>query len=398
MKAIPTVERKDIIVIGGGAAALSFSVMAGSSRRVTVLERGARVGKKLLATGNGRCNLTGVGICADDYNIPERVGGFLKRFPPEAAVCFFNSLGLETRVIGGRVYPYSECASSVSDALISAAADVGAEFLTRREVREVRRTEDGFVVSAAVLGEKGEEKGRENYLARNVVLATGSYATTGKDSLALFAALGHRVRPFAPSLTPLVTDRASVKGLNGVRVKCVAYLGGVRAEGEILFRDYGLSGIAALDLSALVARGKVRAGEEISLDLAPERTEEELAEHFAKFSYYPASRALKGMFHSRLAERIEERAGARADARTLARVIKRYTLTLSGTADASAAQVMSGGLDMAQFDDDLCSRQVPGAYAIGEALDVDGICGGANLQWAWMSAFAAAQALKKGKI
>ena len=105
MKAIPTVERKDIIVIGGGAAALSFSVMAGSSRRVTVLERGARVGKKLLATGNGRCNLTGVGICAEDYNIPERVGGFLKRFPPEAAVRFFNSLGLETRVIGGRVYP-----------------------------------------------------------------------------------------------------------------------------------------------------------------------------------------------------------------------------------------------------------------------------------------------------
>lgn len=388
----------DIAVIGGGAAALAFAAMCGG-RRVTLLERAPRVGKKLLSTGNGKCNLTGLAVSAEDFNDPGFAGSFLARFSPEKAVSFFGSLGLRTRVTGGRVYPYSESASSVLDALLCAARDRGADILTRREVRAVTKAKDGFLLDVAVLGEKGETVGSERVSASAVVLATGSDAAQGRDSTALFTALGHTARKFAPSLVPLKTDRESVKGLNGVRVKCAAELCGMREEGEILFRDYGLSGIAALNISAMYARGVAKRGDVVTLDLMPECTASETEAYIAAQRGRSAERVLKGLFHSRVAERVAERAGQHLgeapDAAALARVIKRYTLVLQGTCDASQAQVMSGGLTVREFDDGLCSVIVPGAYAVGEALDVDGLCGGCNLQWAWASAHAAAHALSQ---
>ena len=184
-----------------------------------------------------------------------------------------------------------------------------------------------------------------------------------------------------------------------MRVKCAATLAGRREEGEILFRDYGLSGILALDLSAAVARGEAAAGDSVVLDFMPELTESEVAEWVVSRDG-DVERVLRGAFHSRLAERIAWRAGLTLrdipDAAAVARAVKRYTLTLEGTLDASQAQVMSGGLSTECFDAQLASRIVPGAYAVGEALDVDGLCGGCNLQWAWASAYAAAGALSRG--
>lgn len=383
----------DIAVIGGGASALALAAML-KGVNVTLLERGARAGKKLLATGNGKCNLTAVGVDGDGYNRPEAVAPFLLRFPPEKTVSFFRGLGLEQRVISGRVYPYSECASSVLDVLMAAAEENGAVIRTGHEVRSVTRAKDGFVTEGVLLSDKGVEEGRFCVTSRAVVLATGSDATSGKDSLSLYVGLGHASRPFRPSLTPLLTDRESVKGLNGIRVKCRAELNGTTVTGEILFRDYGLSGIAALDLSSVYARGRARKGDTIHLDLAPDITEDALAERLGAHPDRSAERTLRGMFHSRVAERIAYRAGQRldlpADGRALAAVIKDYTVTLHGTADASQAQVMSGGLRTEEFDNCLRSLRTPGAYAVGEALDVDGICGGYNLQWAWAAAYAAA--------
>ena len=389
----------DIAVIGGGASALAFAAMC-RGRDIVVFERGARVGKKLLSTGNGKCNLTGTGVTAEGYNVPDLVRPFLEKFPPQKTVEFFASLGLLTREMNGRVYPYSECASSVLDVLLRALSRNGVRVRTRCEVRAVKREKDGFVLDVALLGEKGEDIGSERVRAGTVVLAAGSSAAQGRDSTALFEASGHTVRAFSPSLVPLKTDRESVKGLNGVRVKCAATLCGVREEGEILFRDYGISGIAAMDLSALYARGIAHDGDTVSLDLTPDIPEEDVRQFIFAQTGAGSVDALKGMFHTRVAERIAERAGQapsdKADAGALARVIKNYTLTLKGTCDASQAQVMSGGLDLAEFDGGLCSVMVPGAYAVGEALDVDGLCGGYNLQWAWASAYAAAQALSRG--
>ena len=213
----------DIAVIGGGAAALAFSVMV-KGRKVTLFEKAPRTGKKLLATGNGRCNLTGLGVSPADYNVPDFVRPVLDAFPPSAAVEFFRGIGLLTRVSSGRVYPYSECASSVLDVLIAASRENGAETVTGAEVTEVRPAGEGFVLTVRMTD--GEGSRTEKVGANNVVLATGSPATSGSDSLALFAALGHKVRPFVPSLVPLKTDRESVKGLGGVRVKCAATLAG----------------------------------------------------------------------------------------------------------------------------------------------------------------------------
>lgn len=390
-------RKADTAVIGGGAAALALVAMLDSAD-VTVLERNTRAGKKLLATGNGKCNLTGEDISADGYNRPDVAGRFLNDFPPSAAVAFFNSLGLATRVVNGRVYPYSECASSVLDVLLAAVRDSGAAILTGREVSAVERTAEGFLLTANALGDDGKVLSQEKIKARRIVLASGSSASSGRDSLSLYRALGHSGRPFSPSLVPLKTDRESVKGLNGVRVKCTATLAGVRTEGEILFRDYGLSGIAALDLSALYARGTARRGDAVSLDFVPDVTEKELTDLIAAQRGRTCELVLRGMFHSKVAERIMARAGQAPDrapdAERIASVAKDYRLTLQGTADASAAQVMSGGLDPDEFDADLQSLLCRGAYAMGEALDVDGICGGYNLQWAWMSAHAVARGLK----
>ena len=256
----------DIAVIGGGAAALAFSVMV-KGRKVTLFEKAPRAGKKLLATGNGRCNLTGLGVSPADYNVPDFVRPVLDAFPPSAAVEFFRGIGLLTRVSSGRVYPYSECASSVLDVLLAASRENGAETVTGAEVTEVRPAGDSFVLTVRMTD--GDGSRTEKVGANNVMLATGSPATSGSDSLALFAALGHKVRPFVPSLVPLKTDRESVKGLGGVRVKCAATLAGRREEGEILFRDYGLSGILALDLSAAVARGEAASGDCVALDFMP---------------------------------------------------------------------------------------------------------------------------------
>lgn len=232
--------------------------------------------------------------------------------------------------------------------------------------------------------------------SRCVVLATGSDAGFGTDSLSLFTALGHTRRAFTPSLVPLLTDRESVKGLSGVRAKCVLRACGRESKGEILFRDNGLSGIAAMDVSALYARGILAKGDLLSIDFLPEFSEERVAAAFGE-SGLSAGETLCGWFHSRIAERIATRAGQNLDERpdcaALARTAKNYVLAFEGVRGRDSAQVMSGGLPLCEFDGNLMSRVCRGAYAVGEALDVDGLCGGFNLHWAWTSAETVARAL-----
>lgn len=378
----------DTAVIGGGAAGLYLASRLGGYD-VLVLEEQSRVGKKLLATGNGRCNMTFARpIRAGDYNTPaaERV---LAEIPPESVIARFCELGLYTRTEEDRVYPYSMTSASVLDALRRGAATAGAHILTATRVVRVVREKDGFVLECDAGGEK------RVYSARTVVLATGSDAGSGRDSLSLYTDLGLTRRKFVPSLVPLLTDRESVKGLSGIRVRCEARLGGAVSRGEILFRENGLSGIAALDLSAEYARGRVSEGAKIVLDLVPDRSEEQLAAEMSRAK--TAGEALAGRFHTRVAERIAARAGfepaSPADPRLLAHTAKYYELRFEGVRGKDAAQVMSGGLELGCFDSDLMAIAVPGAYAAGEALDVDGICGGFNLQWAWASAEKVARAL-----
>ena len=203
----------------------------------------------------------------------------------------------------------------------------------------------------------------------------------------LLRPLGHKMIPFSPVLCPLKTDTESIRGLTGLRCACRAEL--IRRgksvyteEGEILFRDFGVSGILALNLSR-----HALPGDTLSLDLLPELSLEALT---AKLSAQKALRRtdadlFTGIFHRRLGETVARRAKS-GEISELARIIKNYRLSVLGPGDTQHAQVTRGGADVSEFDSETMeSRRVPGLYAVGEALDIDGACGGYNLHWAFAS-------------
>ena len=366
---------------------------------VALIESNDRVGKKLLATGNGKCNLSNLDMDVTHYNNPDFAENIISHFGVKDTLAAFEKLGLVTKVIDTRVYPYSECASSVLDVLRRAVERNGTNIFTAHTVNRIVKLGDSFTVSGTVKsdGKAGEEFSFE---ADHVVLATGSPATFGKDSTNLYTALGHSARKMTASLVPIKTDKEPIKGLQGVRVKAGVRLGERHEIGEILFKDFGVSGIAAFNMSSEIARGRAHMGDTLTIDFMPEYSCAEVEELLRKRGGGTVGEMLTGTFHSKVQERIMHAAGCKAEDKAdskieaLATVIKEYKLTVEGLGDASLAQAMSGGLDVKEFDENLMSRIVHGAYAIGEALDVDGDCGGYNLQWAWSSAAVVAHSLQ----
>lgn len=379
------------IVIGGGASGIACAILlARAGRRTAVLEAQDRVLKKALASGNGRCNLSNVGVCADRYNAPDFVRYALDAFDGRLG-SFFASVGLELRQEDGRIYPYSFCAGNVVNALLDAAREAGVVPVCGSEVREISRTADGFTIVAS----------DGVYRCGNVVFATGSNATSGIDSLALLAPLGHGcTKKFAAiSYIPC----GSVKGASGVRARAALTLqDGDRKvfcrQGELLFKDKALSGILAFEASSVYSR-LLRKGIKCTgaIDFVPDKSAGE-TEAFLSASHADCVQALCAYLHKALAVAVAKRAGAEGRARDnaalLARTLKNYTLEFDGACDVKNAQVVCGGAELDGFDPrTLGSLKVKGLYVVGEALDVDGECGGYNLHWAWASAYAAARAI-----
>ncbi len=350
-------------IIGAGASGLLLANLL--KDEYVLIEKADRVGKKLLATGNGKCNLTNINISPDGYNAPEFVAPFLEKFPPSKTVSLFNSLGLLTAVKeDGKVYPYSESAATVLNVLRRKAVNI----ITSDGASKIEKISDGYKIHL--------ESGKI-LTAKNVVLCSGSSASGGYSSLELFKPFGHKFFAFKPSLCPILTDRESVKGLGGIRVKATLHFGDASEYGEILFKDYGLSGIASFNVSSLIARGK---SGEMFIDFLPQYSQKAAHEILKNYS---------GIFHTKVSERIHERAKSQKE--DVLKVIKHYIVKPIKNADFSLSQVCCGGLDTLQFDFNLESLLSKGLFAAGEALNVDGICGGYNLQWAWSSAMAVAQ-------
>lgn len=384
----------DILILGGGAAGLMAAIAAkraAPGARVTILEAGDRVGKKILSTGNGRCNLTNLRAQAKDY-APAPVGAVLGQFPPERVLAAFAQMGLCFREEeDGRVYPASDAASSVLDALRLTCAHLGVRERTGFLAVRARRGREGFALEA--------EGGARAQGAR-LLLATGGKAGSRVSGYDVAGQLGHSVTRLLPGLAPLKTDGAGLKGLNGVRCRCAASLvqGGrtlLREEGEVLFKDYGLSGIAVFQLSRALARA---AGPcEAALDLLPDKTPAQAGEWLrarAKLlAWREADAFLLGMMHKNLAANLLRACGIGAvrveaipqDALDrLAQRMKDWRHRVTGTQGFPNAQVTVGGVPLAETED-LASQRCPGLYLAGEVLDVDGPCGGYNLQWAWAS-------------
>ncbi|MEG2541232.1 MAG: aminoacetone oxidase family FAD-binding enzyme [Clostridia bacterium] len=390
----------DVVIIGGGAGGLFLASELPANVSAVILEANERVGKKLLATGNGKCNLTNLDMNIVHYNKPSFVEEFLDKFDATSAIAAFQRMGLMTKVVDKRVYPYSECASTVLDVLRNAVNKNNKEILTSHIVNFVEYFADCFTVSG-IIKQADKPNGSFSVRGRNVVLATGSNATFGKDSLDLFKAFGHTVRPFTPSLTPIKTNKEPLKGLSGVRVKAGVRSGYRYEVGEVLFKDFGLSGIAVFNMASEIARGKAKVGDLVTIDFMPESSQGDVENMLRKRGNVTVGDLLVGTFHSKIVERIVETSNcvpsdnAASKISAIAKTIKGYKFTIEGLGDATLSQVMSGGLNVKEFDGDLMSLKVKGAYAIGEALDIDGDSGGYNLQWAWTSAKICASAISK---
>jgi len=395
----------EVAIIGGGASGLMASITAAErGHGVTLFERQARVGRKLLATGNGRCNLTNKELSLKNYHgaSPDFAEYALREFPPERTLDFFASLGLLTVAEpSGRVYPLSDSAGSVLDVLRFAAKARGARILTGAEEERIRRADAGFgLVTAA-----GE------YSAERVIVCCGSLAGGKlggvKSGYELLGMLGHRRTKLFPALVQLKTDTACVRSLKGVRADAAVKLlrGGellAASAGEVQFTDYGLSGPAIFEISraASVAEGERKISLDLTRGLDSDSLRDMLARRCRDFPELTTENLLTGMLHNRLGRTVLRCAGldlvtplaalGGAELDRAARAVKSFDFELRGTMGFENAQVAAGGMDTDEFDPEtLESRLVPGLFAAGELLDIDGDCGGYNLQWAWSSAMLA---------
>ncbi len=393
-------------IIGGGASGMmaALSACARPENRVILFERQSRLGRKLMATGNGRCNLSNRNASVGHYHgrDPEFVAPCLERFGVEKTLDFFRGLGLVTVTEpDGRIYPFSDQANSVSDVLRLALEQSPCELRLGCEIRALRYENGGFTVTF----DGGEER------LDKVIVAAGGLAGRqlgGSDmGYELLKALGHRCTKLYPSLVQLRTDPTWVRSCKGVRAQAAATLyqgSSVLAQetGEVQFTDFGVSGPCIFSLARACAgrRGMLA----VVLDLCPCLRGAELISHLterrARFPALTLENYLTGLLHNRLGRTVLRERGfsLTQTAETLtgndiARIavgMKAFHIDVLGPMDLTQAQVTAGGMRTDEFDPvTLESRLVPGLYATGEVLDVDGDCGGFNLQWAWSSGYTA---------
>ena len=377
--------------------AAALAAAQNPENRVILMERQARVGRKLQATGNGRCNLSNYNAALDHYHgdAPEFAASALEAFPVERTLAWFRELGLYTVAEEtGRVYPYSDQANSVVDVLRFALHRENIEEKFGFEVTKLRRVEGGF----------SAESGEESVFCHRVIVACGGLAGTklggSMAGYKLLRSLGHRCTKLRPALVQLKSGWNGCVSLKGVRANChvqILHDGALHAQstGELQFTEYGLSGPVIFEVSRDACQGGNWSAQ---LDFLPGEPEEALRDELRNRCRreLPVEDLLTGMLHNRLGRVLIQTAGIRGqrmantlsaeELREICRLIKGLELPLTETLGMDAAQVTAGGIVTAEFEPTtLESRLVSGLYACGEVLDIDGDCGGYNLQWAWSS-------------
>jgi len=394
-----------IAIIGAGASGMAAAIKASENNenRILLFERQQRVGKKLLTTGNGRCNLTNTGANVENYHgqNPKFVIPAMTKEAPEQVLDFFKRLGLVTvEEYGGRVYPLSNSANSVLDVLRFALEKDNIELLTEKSVLSVIKSGKGFVI----------ETENEKYTADKVIVACGGCAGSKqggvKDGYEILKSLGHKRTGLFPSLVQLTTDPEYPKALKGVRAQAKLTLSGCaegESVGEIQFTEKGVSGPATFDISRNVATsgdGKKQLHINFLYDANEYDVRNIIVERIKNNPHRICEEILVGIVHNRLAKMIVKYAGLSgnneignlkpSDVEKIMNACTDFTIQVKGTEGFDSAQVTAGGVETSQFNPETMeSRIVPGLYACGEVLDIDGDCGGYNLQWAWASGITA---------
>lgn len=379
---------------------MAAALAAAENPNVTVvlMERQNRVGRKLQATGNGRCNLTNIYAKDRGYNgeRPEFVLPAIHAFDPEATLNWFANLGLYTVTEpSGKVYPYSDQANSVVDVLRLNLDKPNITLKLGFEVTKIQKTETGFVVCSA----------EETIDCDRLIIACGGLAG-GKlggsmSGYKLMNKLGHKSTRLRPSLVQIKTNWGSVNALKGVRANCHVQIlkDGVlfrESKGELQFTEQGISGPVVFEISRDVCFGD--GIWTARLDFLPNWTSEQLQMELNKrrTSQLPMEELLTGILHNRLGRILTKTAGVKGktfarelgdrEAEEVCRAVKTLEITLTEPLGMDSAQVTAGGVLTEQFDENTMeSRLIPGLYVCGELLDIDGDCGGYNLQWAWSS-------------
>ncbi len=407
-------QKYDVIIIGGGAAGMCAAAaikLRDRSISVAVLEQLPRVGKKLITTGNGRCNITNHEINISRYHgeNTDFAQYALTNFDNYYTSDFFAELGIVlTYDETGRAYPYSLQAASVVDSLRFSLQNFGVETFVDTKVSGYKKQNGMFIVTT----------NNGDFIGEAVIVAAGLYSGGGAlgsngSMLKILKANGYNTIKTTPAIVQIRTKNDIVRTLKGIKVNANATLmvenRAVRGEfGEVLFCDYGLSGPPILQISRAVERmcGK----KEIVLDLMSEYSFDNVCDMLSFRLTALIDRNLDeyftGMLNKRVGQTVVKLCGLKltdsvatlktADIKKMAAVIKGMSFEVTGTTGFDNSQVTAGGIDTAQFDNKtMMSKKEKGLYCIGEILDIDGDCGGFNLQWAWSSAMCAAESICK---
>lgn len=402
-------KRFDLTVIGGCTSGLAAAISCKRKypeKKVAVVEKLPRIGKKILATGNGKCNLTNLESLSHGYRNKDFTEPAMNKYPPQKVMGFFESMGLLCYSDScGRVYPESNTAASVLDSLRIEAERLNIDIICDFPVSEIKKQNGLFEINGEIRSEK-------------IIIATGGKSSPSQGSdgsgYALAKKLGHTVTSLHPALVPLTVADEITKSLKGIRARDVALTlenGKIlkQSRGEILFADFGLSGIAAMELAAdsEISINDVKKNTFTRIDFTPSYSEKYLFDYMKNLKNIKGECSLDYLLNGILPKQIgiaickvckvyksERKISTLNDAelKSVASKIKGFSLKVTGTKGFQNSQVTCGGVSVSEIEPETMQSKVcEGLYFAGEIIDVDGACGGFNLQWAWASGMLAAE-------
>lgn len=400
-------KKYDLGIVGGSASGLIAAINAKYLHpdiSVVIFEKNQRLGKKILATGNGRCNLTNIHALDHEYTNSNFAQHSLKKYSSNEVIEFFSKLGLLTYADEkGRVYPRSNTASSVLDALRFEIEKLNVDVILDYPVSRVTHT-DKFIIN-------------DEFICDKLIIATGGKSSPSQGSdgsgYKIAKSLGHSITPLYPSLVPLNSRPEFVRSLKGIRaistyLKITDGITESKSEGEILFTDNGVSGIAAMELASTAEKILHNGNKPVlEIDFLPEVSFDELKIYLNSVIEHKQGQSMDNLLAGILPKQIGIQILKNCNIyyggavisdfsenmiSEIAKSIKDFTLEITGTKGFANSQVTCGGVNCKEINKEtMQSLLIDNLYFCGEIIDVDGRCGGFNLQWAFASGLTAGE-------